>query len=81
MSVSGGHSKCVVALGSPEVSQKCNYCLAFKSGARKNREIKLRLLMRACSLQPTSESGQETSTVTLSLDKSSTPSMAVAGFP
>lgn len=48
--VSDGYSCCIHCLEESRVAQEHLFCLVLKSRARKNREIKLLLLMIECSM-------------------------------
>lgn len=61
------------------IPQKCNFYLALKYRARKNQEIKLRLMMEH-SLHPPLEPGQENAPVSWSPGRASNPLTSVHHF-
>lgn len=79
--VSDSSSKFFCCLWESHVCQKSNLCLVLKSRERKNREIKLRVLMMVHSLQSVSESGQKTSPCTFVSRQIQFPFNLSAGSP
>ncbi|XP_030398764.1 proline-rich protein 36-like [Gopherus evgoodei] len=55
---SDGHSQCVKCLGDTNIPAKCFHCASLKSRARRDRDMRLKIIMMEKSLQPLSETGK-----------------------